>query len=63
MGKQTIGARAMHAAVQVTYGLPVDDDAEHAAQLDQVDASALARFAKAHFIESKRVQLIVGPKV
>ena len=62
MGKQTIGARAMHAAVQVTYGLPVDDDAEHAAQLDQIDASALARFAKAHFIESKRVQVIVGPQ-
>ena len=27
MGKQTIGARAMHAAIQVTYGLPVEDDA------------------------------------
>ena len=63
MGKQTIGARAMHAAVHVTYGLPVDDDAEHDAQLDQVDASALAQFAKAHFIESKRVQLTVGPQV
>jgi zinc protease len=63
MGKQTIGARAMHAAIQVTYGLPVDDDAEHDARLDQVDASALAQFAKAHFIESKRVQLTVGPEV
>lgn len=63
MGKQTIGARAMHAAIQVTYGLPVDDDAEHDARLDQVDASALAQFARAHFIESKRVQLTVGPEV
>ncbi|MEC8209479.1 MAG: insulinase family protein, partial [Verrucomicrobiota bacterium] len=63
MGKQTIGARAMHAAIQVTYGLPIDDDAEHAAQLDQVDAVALARFAKYYFVESKRVQLIVGPQV
>ena len=63
MGKQTIGARAMHAAIQVTYGLPVEDDAEHAAQLDQVDAVALARFAKYYFVESKRVQLIVGPQV
>ena len=62
MGKQTIGARAMHAAIQVTYGLPVDDDAEHAAQLDQIDAGALARFAKYYFVESKRVQLIVSPK-
>ena len=63
MGKQTIGARAMHAAIQVTYGLPVEDDAEHAAQLDQVDAVALARFAKNYFVESKRVQLIIGPQV
>ncbi|MEE2988925.1 MAG: pitrilysin family protein [Verrucomicrobiota bacterium] len=63
MGKQTIGARAMHAAIQVTYGLPIDDDAEHAAQLDQIDAVALARFAKYYFVESKRVQLIVGPQV
>jgi zinc protease len=63
MGKQTIGARAMHAAIQVTYGLPVEDDAEHAAQLDQVDAVALARFTKYHFAGSKRVQLIVGPQV
>ena len=63
MGKQTIGARAMHAAIQVTYGLPVEDDIEHAAQLDQVDAVALARFAKYYFVESKRVQLIVSPQV
>jgi zinc protease len=61
MGKQTIGARAMHAAIQVTYGLPIDDDAEHAAKLDQVDATELARFAKEYFAEDKRVQLIVGP--
>ena len=53
----------MHAAIQVTYGLPVEDDAEHAAQLDQVDAVALARFAKNYFVESKRVQLIIGPQV
>lgn len=61
MGKQTIGARAMHAAIQVTYGLPIDDDAEHAAKLDQVDAAALARFAKAHLTADQRVQLTVGP--
>ncbi|WPJ94960.1 pitrilysin family protein [Coraliomargarita algicola] len=61
MGKQTIGARAMHAAIQLTYGLPIDDDAEHAAKLDQVDAAQLARFAKEYFSEEKRVQLIVGP--
>lgn len=61
MGKQTIGARAMHAAIQHTYGLPIDDDAEHARQLDAVDAAHLARFAQAHFTSDQRVQLIVGP--
>ena len=61
MGKQTIGARAMHAAIQVTYGLPIDDDVEHASQLDQVDAAALARFANTYFTSDKRVKLIVGP--
>ena len=61
MGKQTIGARAMHAAIQVTYGLPIDDDAEHAAKLDQDDATELGRFAKTYFAQDKRVQLIVGP--
>ncbi len=62
MGKQTIGARAMHAAIQVTYDLPIDDDAEHAAKLDQVHSAELARFAQTYFAEGKRVQLIVGPK-
>jgi zinc protease len=62
MGKQTIGARAMHAAIQVTYGLPIDDDVAHAAQLDGVDAAVLARFAKEHFVETKRVQIIVAPE-
>ncbi|MDQ8195768.1 pitrilysin family protein [Coraliomargarita sp. SDUM461004] len=61
MGKQTLGARAMHAAIQVTYDLPIDDDAEHAEQLDRVDAAELARFARKYFAADKRVQLIVGP--
>jgi len=61
MGKQTIGARAMHAAIQLTYGLPIDDDAEHAAQLDAVDAKTLADFAQKNFTEARRVRLIVGP--
>jgi zinc protease len=62
MGKQTIGARAMHAAIQVSYGLPIDDDAEHAGKLDAVDAESLARFAREYLSEEKRVQLIVGPE-
>ena len=61
MGRQTIGAQAMHAALQLTYGLPVDDDAERAALLDAVDAGALADFAKRYFNELKKVRLIVTP--
>jgi zinc protease len=62
MGKQTIGARAMHAAIQLTYGLEVDDDVAHAKQLDAVCSQDLARFAQTYFCPDKRVQLIVGPK-
>ena len=61
MGKQTLGARAMHAAIQVTYGLPIENDLQYAAKLDQVDISALARFAKLYFSEDQKVQLTVGP--
>ena len=61
MGRQTIGARAMHAALQLTYGLPLDDDAEHAAQLDAVDSGTLAAFAKRYFDVAKKVRLVVGP--
>jgi zinc protease len=62
MGKQTIGARAMHAAIQLTYGLEIDDDVAHAQQLDVVSAQDLARFAQTYLRPDQRVQLIVGPK-
>lgn len=61
MGKQTQGARAMHAAIQVTYGLPIEDDAQYAEKLDQADVCALARFAKKYFTADQKVQLTVGP--
>lgn len=61
MGKQTIGARAMHAAIQTTYGLPIDDDAEHAAKLETVDPMTLAQFVKKHFNSEHKVQVILGP--
>jgi zinc protease len=63
MGRQTIGARAMHAAINQTYGLPLEDDTEHARKLDAVDAKALANFAK-EFLDAKRqVRLVVQPEV
>ena len=61
MSRQTIGARAMHAGLQLCYGLPLNDDAEHAAQLDAIDAARLARFARRNFDPANRVQLVVGP--
>jgi len=61
MGRQTIGARAMHAAIQVSYGLPIDDDAAHAAKLDTIHASVLASFAKRYFTQDRSVRMVVGP--
>jgi len=62
MGRQTIGARAMHAAINCTYGLPLDDDAEHAAKLDAVTAESLAEFADQYFDPARRIALMVGPE-
>ncbi|MGJ8638208.1 MAG: M16 family metallopeptidase [Opitutaceae bacterium] len=62
MGRQTIGARAMHAAIQVSYGLPIDDDAEYATKLEAVDAEALAKFARKHFAADRGVRMVVGPE-
>ena len=61
MGRQTIGARAMHAAINLTYELPLDDDAEHAEKLDGVDATAMAEFAKEFFDVQRQVRIIVQP--
>jgi zinc protease len=61
MSRQTIGARAMHGGLQLCYGLPLNDDAEHAARLDTIDAKELARFARRNFDPSHKVRLVVGP--
>ncbi|HKK17198.1 MAG TPA: pitrilysin family protein, partial [Opitutales bacterium] len=62
MGRQTIGARAMHAGLQICYGLPLNDDAGHAAKLDATDPAGLAEFAQRNFASSNKVRLVVGPK-
>ncbi len=63
MGRQTIGARAMHTAINLTYELPLDDDAEHAEKLDGVDAAAMAEFAKQFFDAKRQVRIVVQPEV
>lgn len=61
MGRQTMGARAMHAALQLSYDLPVDDDAEYAAKLEATDAAQLADFARRYFADEKKVRLVIAP--
>ncbi|MEC8404991.1 MAG: pitrilysin family protein [Verrucomicrobiota bacterium] len=61
MGRQTIGARAMHAATNLSYGLPVDNDADYIAKLDACDAKSLMKFVAEYFNLKKRVQLVIGP--
>ena len=62
MGRQTIGARAMHTAINLTYELPLDDDAEHAEKLDRVDVTAMAEFAKEFFDAQRQVRIVVQPE-
>ena len=62
MGRQTIGARAMHTAINLTYELPLDDDAEHAEKLDRVDATAMSEFAKEFFDAQRQVRIVVQPE-
>lgn len=62
MGRQTIGARAMHHAINLSYGIRLDDDAEHAARVDAVDATALASFARRYLTPEQRVQGVVRPE-
>lgn len=62
MGRQTLGARAMHAALQLCYELPLNDDVEHAAKLDAIDSASLAAFAQRHFAATQMVRLVLGPE-
>ena len=61
MGRQTIGARAMHVAINLSYGLSIDDDADYIAKLDACDAKSLMQFVAEYFNPKNRVQLVVGP--
>ncbi len=63
IGRQTIGARAINAAIHLTYGLPpLYDDDEYAAKLDTCDSAKLAEFAGGFLIPKRRVQLVVRAK-
>ncbi len=61
MGMQTNGARAMQAALNATYGLPVNDWRTYDAKIDAVTLADIQTFAKKYFQLRQRVQLVVKP--
>ncbi len=62
MGMQTNGSRAMQAALDTLYGVPVNDEMYYDREIDRVTTAALARFAKCYFTKAKRLRLRVSPE-
>ena len=62
MNRQTIGARAMQAGMDIAYGLPIVLDDEYVQKLNAVDAEVLSEFAATHLDHDKKQQLIVRPQ-
>jgi len=61
MGMQTNSARAMQAALNAVYGLPVNDWRTYDARVDAVTLADIQSFACRYFESGKRVQLVVKP--
>jgi zinc protease len=61
MGLQTNSARAMQAALNAVYRLPVNDWRDYDARIDAVGLSDLQAFARRYFERGNRVQLVVKP--
>lgn len=61
MSLQTNGARAMQAALNVIYGLPVNDWKNYDAKIDAVTIEQLRDFARRYFTPAQRVELVVRP--
>ncbi len=61
MGLQTNSARAMGAALNATYGLPVNDWRDYDAKVDAVTLADLQAFARRYLERAQRVQLVVKP--
>lgn len=60
-GLQTSGNRAMKAALDLIYGLPVNRWKTYDKRIDAVSKKSLQAFANKHFIEASKVSLAVGP--
>jgi zinc protease len=61
MGMQTNGSRAMQAAPNALYNLPVNDWRNYDARIDAVTGKDLRDFARRRFVEKHRVQVVVKP--
>ena len=61
MGMQTNSARAMQAALNSVYGLPVNDWRTYDARVDAVTLDSIRDFARRYFQPQQRVQLVVKP--
>jgi zinc protease len=61
MGMQTNSARAMQAALNSVYGLPVNDWRTYDARVDAVTLGSIREFALKYFSPTQRVQLVVKP--
>lgn len=61
MGLQTNGSRAMQAALDALYGMPINDWINYDEQIDAVSRQDLARFAKHYFKRAARLRLTVSP--
>lgn len=61
MGMQTNSARAMQAALNAVYGLPVNDWRTYDARVDAVTLADIQAFARRYFETAQRVQMVVKP--
>ncbi|MBA3849202.1 MAG: insulinase family protein [Opitutus sp.] len=61
MAMQTNSARAMQAALNAVYGLPLNDWRHYDARIDAVTPAELQAFARKYFQADRRTQLVVKP--
>jgi zinc protease len=61
MSLQTNGARALQAALNAIYNLPVNDWKNYDAKIDAVTIEQLRDFARLYFTPAQRVELVVRP--
>ena len=61
MGLQTNSSRALQAALNAIYGLPVNDGQVYDARIEAVTLADLQDFACRYFVAAARTQLVVKP--